>query len=469
MKFYLRPILRTTIVLYTTLGCALLAAKEPSALSAPRLTGTLNVDITIGVVRANLCLDQLPSGVKAFAINRGMNIRDFRAKSTGELIDFGIDSSSEVASDATRYELSGDVPSQGVCTTYAGAFPVYAIDKGERAINDWKGFIAFDGRSVRAADQSRFYPAPVLPTEGELGALRYDVKIICAGCQTIFWNGSPPAKGPEASFKSDVPRNLFLYAGDFPAQQVAGANFVGVSILPEDAADLSQGIKRIADIHQLYLGVPYSEPPSFVSFASVSRTRAIGKTSWQFVTWPTIAADGMLPFASFIDRTAGKGRLTRGMEKLLSHEMAHYYFGTRYQPQGSLQWFLLESTAEFMSLKALKTLRDESAYTNKIKEYADEIAKRNDFVLLNNVTKAEEIDVTYRYRLGPLLLIGLEKWTSKETVQRLLAGLVTNPPVGAVDYPTFRSRLTQAGASQMGIAQFEANCLVKSVSAACWN
>jgi hypothetical protein len=67
-------------------------------------------------------------------------------------------------------------------------------DEGERAAADWSGLIAFDGRTVRATEQTRFYPTPLdVETGEELDQQAYDVEVACRG---IYWNGSAPAQGP---------------------------------------------------------------------------------------------------------------------------------------------------------------------------------------------------------------------------------------------------------------------------------
>jgi len=181
-----------------------------------------------------------------------------------------------------------------------------------------------------------------------------------------------------------------------------------------------------------------------MSFASVSRYRKIDKTTWAFVTIATIAMDGRLSFSELLQKKEGKNAFVPDIG--IVYEMAHYYFGTRFVPRGPLQWFLLESTAEFLAIKAHRTLSGEDAYTAVVRNHYKEAVALGQIVSLDKIQQAEQIGQNYRYRVGPLLLIALEQYTNERIVQKTLAELITNPPVGEVSYLDFRERLKSAGA-----------------------
>lgn len=367
---------------------------------------------------------------------------------------------------SSRYAIEVSVGAGGFCVNYLGAYPVYRIDAGERSEVDWKGQIAFDGRTVRASEQTRFYPVALNAATGSsLDAVSYRLDVTCSGCKAIFVNGSAPKAGPQATFSSDTPRQLMLYAGDFPYTSAGGVHFVGASITPADADAIRSGIKTVADAHATYLGVPYSDEPVYLTFAAVSRSRMLGQTTWLFVTWPTIAMDGRVSFSQLLRET--EGRRVFVPDRFIAHEMAHYYFGARYAPRGPLQWFLLESTAEFLALKAHRASAGEEAYAGVVRAYFKEAVAAGAVIPLDNVREPEQIGRNYRYRLGPLLLIALEQYAGEGVVRKTLASLVTEPPVGEVSYAEFRERLLAAGATVTALTAFEAECLRSPVASGC--
>ncbi|GAM98497.1 hypothetical protein U91I_02130 [alpha proteobacterium U9-1i] len=351
---------------------AVLAAVVLAPLAAaqtPQLTGRIDVDPRVGLLSGDLCV-RGTSGASTFLLNRGLNIRGVRNAATSQALSFDGFYNAQNRGDATPYAVEGDAH-EGFCVSYVGAFPVYRVDDGERAANDWKGQIAFDGRTVRAAEQTRFYPVPIdAETGDELDQLAYDIEINCARCRSIYWSGAAPVRGSRARFASDTPRMLLLYAGDFPFTSVEGAHFVGASVSPAAANTIRTGLRAIEAAHEAYLGAEMIDEPSMLSFAALGgENRALGNNTWGFATWPTIASDGRMSFDAMAEG-GPPGRLAPGRERYLAHEMAHHFFGARYTPRGPLRWFLLESTAEFLASRAVRTMQGEEAYMALLRDYA---------------------------------------------------------------------------------------------------
>jgi hypothetical protein len=454
--------LRAPLLSLLAFGFAPGAAPAPP----PDLTGGFTIDLAAGLFSGNVCISgPAAKGTSGFVLYRGFNIRDVRDVASGESLLFQR-ADTPTANDGLKYALAKNVGTQGFCVDYVGAFPIYRVDAGEQAPYDWKGLIAFDGRTVRATEQTRFYPAPLDPRSGvEINAMSYRVRVECRGCKSLYMNGAAPAAGPVAEFASRLPRPLLLYGGDFPIASVGGAHFVGVPVVPAQGEALSGDLKAIGLVHQDYLRVPYGDTASFLSFASIGRNRKLGHNSWEFVTWPTIAMDGRVGFDTLL--SPATGHLTPASQRYLAHEVAHYYFGELYQPRGPLRWFLIESTAEFLSLKLVRRVQGEEAFRAIWNGHAAVAAKLGDLVPLDRLTNPEQIGDLYRYRLGPLLLFELERYVGPETVRRTLAGLVANPPVDEVDYKAFATRLAEAGAKPDQLAAFARDCLVPHVGDAC--
>jgi hypothetical protein len=443
------------------------AATAAHGQTAPQLDGHLEVDPTTGFLRGDICLSKLPRPqTESFLLNRGLNIREVRDAVSGKPLSYTGFYDAVGVGDATRYRIDGGAGASGFCVSYVGAYPVYRVDAGERSGPDWKGQIAFDGRTVRAAEQTRFYPVALDSVTGAaLDSASYRLEVVCSGCSAIYLNGSAPAAGPQATFSSVTPRQLMLYAGAFSYASVGGVHFVGASVSAADADVIRSGTRAMADAHAAYMGIPNGDEPAYLTFASVSRERKIGQTTWQFMTWPTIAMDGRVPFSQLPQEIGD--RRAFGPDKYIAHEMAHYYFGTRYVPRGPLRWFLLESTAEFMALKAHRALAGEAAYAAFVRaDFKQALAIAN-VVPLDSVDAPEQIGEDYRYCLGPLLLIALEHYAGEDVVRRTLTGLISDPPTEELRYPAFRARLISAGATVPALTTFETECLHRSVKAGC--
>jgi hypothetical protein len=444
-----------------------LFASFTQAQPAPHLSGRIEAEPASGLLRGSLCLSNLPQQpTMSFLLNRGLNIRELKDTASGKTIKLGGYYNATNVGDATRYTVDGSVGSSGFCVDYVGAFPVYRIDHGEGSETDWKGQIAFDGQTVRAAEQTRFYPVIVDTTTGApLDSVSYRLEVSCSNCKSIYINGAAPQSGPNATFSSEIPRPLLIYAGDFPYTSIGGIHFVGSEISPADADAIRSGIKATADAHAAYLKLPYLDEPVYLTFAAVARNAQMGRTSWAFVTWPTIAMAGRISFSTLLKEINGQRIFSPTL--FMAHEMAHHYFGTRYFARGPLQWFLLESTAEFMALKTLRALAGEADYVSNIQSHLKTAMAEGEVIPLDAVKSAEQIDERYRYHLGPLLLLTLEQYTNETVVQQTLAGLIARPPAKEVRYTDFRERLVEAGATEASLQAFESECLHSSVASGC--
>jgi len=433
--------------------------------STPHLDGHVETDPRTGSIRGDLCVSNLPPMKQTvFLLNRGLNIREVRDRASSKVLDYDGFYDAKGVGDATRYTVDG-IGSGGLCVSFTGAFPVYRVDAGERSAIDWKGQIAFDGHTIRAAEQTRFYPVVLDPAGAALEKVSYRLDVACTSCKTIYVNGAPPQRGPKATFVSETPHSLLLYAGDFPFAAKQSVYFVGVPVTDTDAEAIRAGVRSIAEAESSYVGAAYSGEPVFLTFASVSRTRTIGRTSWQFVTWPTIALDGRVDFSTLLEEK--DGRRVFPADIYIAHEMAHFYFGTRFVPRGPLKWFLLESTAEFVAMKANGVLHGDAAYVDELRKHVHEALQAGDITPLDAVTDAEQIGDTYRYRVGPLLLIALEQYAGANVVQSLLHSFVVDSPTDEPSYAMFRARLEAAGAAKEAIDRFERDCLHTPLVSGC--
>jgi hypothetical protein len=118
-------------------------------------------------------------------------------------------------------------------------------------------------------------------------------------------------------------------------------------------------------------------------------------------------------------------------------------------------------------LKAYRSFGGDEAYAKTIRSYVKEVLAAGEFAPLDTITDEESIGETYRYRLGPLLLLALENYAGSEPLRKTFRRLVSDPPSEAVSYPALRNRLLAAGARDADLERFERDCLHKPVISGC--
>lgn len=123
---------------------------------APHLTGTVDIDMPRGLIAGNICVSNLPRRDSLrFLLRNGLNIASVR-DANGDALEFEGDYDGRMVSEGLEYTLQDSMPRpEKLCVEYTGAFPVY--QKRDR-VGDSKGLIAFNGRTVRATEQSKWYP-----------------------------------------------------------------------------------------------------------------------------------------------------------------------------------------------------------------------------------------------------------------------------------------------------------------------
>ena len=431
---------------------------------SPNVNGAVTVGLSSGSLSGNLCMTNLLKlDSYAIVLHRGLNVASFTKN--GEALVYGGFYGGEFVDEGVKYTLRESFKAKDeLCVSYTGGFPVFMVDEGEKNVLDWKGNIAFNGKSIRATEQSKWYPILMDPNSGQTWKeVTYEIAVDCEECNSIYVNGSAPQKGPQAVFTSEVPRVLLILAGDIDFTEAAGLYFVNGNVGEEQAQAIKTGIAEISAFFEDYLDIAYDDNPTFMSFASVSKDRKINQSTWGFNSWPSIGLDGRLDFNTLIGED---GTIANWIWSSLSHEMGHYYFGTVLVPRGVYSWFFIEGTTEYLALKAVQALKGEKPYTAKLKNYYNSVSRMPNPTPFHKITEREQLDGTYRYRLAPMYLVALEDYIGKERVQEALSRLLKAKD-GDVVYADFMKAAVKAGASKDDIRRFEAECLEKKVTESC--
>ncbi|WMJ68912.1 hypothetical protein [Stenotrophomonas sp. 24(2023)] len=410
-------------VLTAVLFSAPALAAPPPAAALPLTRGSVQVNITNGHVEGNVCLSDRPMEARdAFVLNAGLNVARV-TDGAGAPVDFDGWYAPGVDGEARVYAVAGTPAT--LCVQYVGAFPVYAEHD---APADFKGMMAFNGDSARFTEQSAWLPLSFDPkARVRRSESRYDLQVDCTGCRFLYLNGSPAIEGTQGRFGSDATRPILLFGGSGPITRTAQVTILNETLPTAQVDVLSGMVKRIADQHGRYMGQPLAERPTFLRMVTLNQVeRDRHGSEWGFATWPTIAMSGSVGKVAGALQAGGDPAQQR--VQYLAHEMAHYYFGTVNRPQGPYFWFLLESTAEFLSIKALRAISGDAAADAYVARLQSAIDTQDTPPLsLDAVDEASDLDETYRYGYGPLLLLSLESQVGQARMQAFMRGLLAAP------------------------------------------
>ncbi|RZK38352.1 MAG: hypothetical protein EOO90_22590 [Pedobacter sp.] len=416
---------------------------------SPHIAGKLIINMKAGTIQADLKLSNLPALDTAFRIrlHHGMNIK-FMEDSTG-FVRFNNRPLGDVMDYRPYSNQRYLVSPQTIRISYTGAFPIYTDTMN---LVDYKSIIALNGETLRATEESKWYPV-IYDTKNdrELEKLSYDISIDCQDCKTIYINGTSAKPGPIANFKSTTPRALLLFMGNYSKQEFPGSDFLNAKMQENIAASFDHQITGIKTFYEQRLGVPYKEKIVFLEHKAIQTYGP--NQSWGFVTFPTIAVAG-LPFSKTIDPKTGKlNHFVRF--SFYAHELAHYYFGNVFVPNSTLRDFFIESTAEYLSVKAAEHEYGKDSTRSSIK-FKKGLLGENKVIPLSQFTDKDEMNDAYRYAYGPLVLLALEKKVGEEKVYRMLQNTLKNKDQNS-NYDFFTKIIKDAGIPLSIWKEFEAN------------
>lgn len=373
----------------------------------PHLVGKAIVDMQTGQITCDFTISNIPDLGKDYQLllNKGFNIKHLK-NATGEVIKYDGFYNGKMRGEGLVYTPSNkngalENPKQ-LSISYTGAFPIY---KDEYNFTDFKGLIAFNGTTLRASEQSKWYPIIYdAKNDQQLEQITFDITVECKNAQQIFVNGDVPKAGPTANFKSSIPLAPMLFIGDYNVQQTANAWFLNTNMNKAQLAVFEAEIAEMKAYYNKVLGIPYHTKNVFIEHTAIEKFNK-GRT-WGFASYPTIAiAGGKL--GETVDEINKKFKDSTDYP-FYAHEVGHYYFGNVLQPNSTLFWFFLESTAEYLSIKASEAKFGKTYSHNYFKNATNDL-KNFKAMPLNKVTEINQVNGTYRYSYGPLLLRGLEQ------------------------------------------------------------
>lgn len=418
----------------------------------PHLSGKAIVDMQTGQITCDFIISNIPDLGKDYQLllNKGFNIKHLK-NAVGEVIKYDGYYNGKMRGEGLVYTPSDknavlQNPKQ-LSISYTGAFPIY---KGEFNFTDFKGLIAFNGTTLRASEQSKWYPIIYdVKNDQQMEQVTYDISVESKGAKQIFVNGDLPKAGPLASFKSTVPLAPMLFIGNYNVQQTASALFLNTNMNKAQLAIFQAEIAEMKAYYHKALGIPYDTKNVFIEHTAIEKFNE-GRI-WGFASYPTIAiAGGKL--GETIDQTNKKFKDSTDYP-FYAHEVGHYYFGKVLQPNSTLFWFFLESTAEYLSVKASEAKFGKS-YGNAYFKNATAKLKNFKATPLNKVTEINQVNGTYRYSYGPLILRGLEQIVGEKRMFNFLKQCLSTKGK-PTDYAFFKEQALKSGISSTDWNNFE--------------
>ncbi len=408
----------------------------------PHLTGKVEIKMATGQITCDFTLSNIPDLGNEYQIllNKGFNIKAIQDADGRTLRYDGFYNGKMKGEGLTYTPMIKDSvyrnPKQ-LHISYTGAFPIY---NDSFNFIDFKGLIAFNGETLRATDQSKWYPVIYdVKNDRLIEQPTYDITISSGLGSTIFVNGDLPKPGPTARFSSKIPVAPMLFIGKYTVQQTPSALFLNTHMKQKQLEIFEQNIAEMKKYYHRVLGIPYQTKNVFIEHRPIEKFN--NGRSWGFVTFPTIAFAG-IDMGAMIDEKQNKLKDSTDYP-FIAHEIAHYYFGNVLQPNSTLMWFFLESTAEYLSVKASEEKFGKSFGHNYFKQ-ATQNLKNYKAIPLANIKDMNQVDGNFRYKYGPLLLRGLEQMIGeKRTFDFLKTCLANNKEL--TNYAYFKKCALQSG------------------------
>jgi len=411
---------------------------------APKLTGNINISVKTGVIDANFKLENIPK-IKNYLIylNTGFNIQYLRSEANTFNYATRKEYNPDLTDESFGYYLPDDtgkakfLPS-ALRFKYTGKFPVIADKKKASDRGDWKGNIAFNGKTIRADGlQTGWYPVLYdVDTDKKYHMMAHDIVVKCEDCRSIYVNGSEPISAQEGRFKRDEPVELILFAGDYDFAQESGSFYLNTELSPMELKTLGKISSEFKRYYESKLSLAYGENIVYVHTTPVSLENA-----WLFVSFPAIV--NISHKKGFKELFNEDEEDKAWFKQFLAHELAHYYFGTYRKFNSALGDMFTESFAEYLSLKLSRDLLGEQAYEKNIDKKWSRINAKA-FPSMQSIQSTLDYGNrnTYVYIYAPLIWLALERELGEEVMWQWINRMLT-AKTEMTDYEFMLSTLGQ--------------------------
>lgn len=417
------------------------------------MEGSVALDLKTGFFKCDLQLSNLPK-LKAYRIllNKGMNIKYFK-DTRNELIDYVGHYDGSIKGEAVEYTFKAD-PNEHIPpefrVNYKGAFPVYVDDFN---LFDHKGLIAINDKTLRATEQTKWYPVIYdVKNDKLIHSYTYDLTLSLEGGSTIFINGSAPKKAAKEHFVSNKAHPLLLFAGNYDFVEDKGDYILNTTVTKENAEIIFGNIARIKNNLSKNLGIEFSDNIYLIHHRAINKRKK--GSSWGFNTYPSFAFTG-LDFKKLAD---SNGKFYDDYYKYFGHEFGHNYFGSNVM-SGKLGWFWLESFAEYLSYNTAEDLSGKQFLSEVLIEQLKHI-KEGSFIPLDKIEHKDQIDEKYRYVLAPLMLKCFEDRFGRQKANLTLKYVLDFAKKESLTLEHLERAATKSGISKKQFEVFKTNFII---------
>ncbi len=392
----------------------------------PLLQGSLKISIKKGIMDCDFMLSNIPV-IKNYVIliNSGMNIRYFRDSISKQNYAYSRIFSDTLSSESFQYYFP-DVSGTGrflpnsFQVRYIGAFPV-VIDTIEAPTSDWRGNVAFNGRTIRADGlQSNWYPVLYdISKKTYYEKIECKLKVECEDCSAIFLNGNKIVNGNSVFFINKKNNELILFAGDYKTYERDGncyLNFTSNDKV-ENVDYLFDVTNKIKLFYEQITGIPYNGNINFINAKQATK-----RTGFGFFVYPTVTfVNAELENLSTLARK-------KYYASYVSHELGHYYFGELKQFNSEFGRVINEGFTEYISLQAIRYLLSDSTYYDVLSKKLDDIKGKQitPFFAIRNTEDFNEDYYLYVYSYAPVILTTIEKKIGIKRMWRWINILLTS-------------------------------------------
>ncbi len=403
------------------LGSLVATAQE----QIPLLKGKLNLSVKKGTMECDFKLVDMPEVADyAVVINAGMNMRYIRNIEDNYSFYYDRNYNDTISDEGFLYSIPDNTGKAKVIRkalqfSYVGKFPVIGDTLKSTNNLDWKGNIAFNGYSVRAdGRQSAWYPVLYdIKKKKRYHQVRYDIEVNCSDCSEIYVNGNTPVQGTKAHFKSDIPAELLLYAGNYKAKNVNGTYFLNPDMTDAQINEFGTMTNNFKKYYESKLHIPYKYNITYIQTTPVSKRNA-----WLFVSYPTIVNIGWGDYGmkGFFSKKTGDW-----FKPYMAHELGHYYFGTYKDFNSELGDVLGECGGEYLSMQITREFFKDSMYNAKIDEKIKSLKdfKPVPFAGIKNANDYGNREL-YVYYYAPLIYTAIEKEIGMDNMWKWMHALL---------------------------------------------
>ncbi|WP_164674922.1 M1 family metallopeptidase [Anditalea andensis] len=408
----------------------------------PHLSGKIEISVKHRTLSCNLNYDHIPEGYELL-LNQAFKNPNIKANDIS--IRTNKKNNSENYVDAVQYELP---PNTRGSINLVYEYRETRAKRDKIGPYDWKGNLAFNHNSIRASEQTVWYPIWYNPTDGvQLTDVKYDLEISCNDCSSIFLNGSLPQGGQYGTLSSDKAVPLLLFAGNFDFDIQRGIALVNSPLKEEQDIAVIDYLERVKAFYASKIHMSIGHDLTIMSSEPTSADNA-----WLFATYPTIAIIGT-------DHQGMKGFFKEGnLDEVrissLAHEVAHYYIGNVFQPRGPLFWVLLEGVTEYLSLQANRHIFGDAFYDAFLEKYKEQV-QGLPFLHLSDIGHQDEVSSLYRYAYVPLLLTAIEKEIGNDSMWLWIQQLISYKDTEYSDYAFFKKSFIQSGLTENTFTDLE--------------